>query len=108
MLTKRILWCLGLAAGLAITPALAEESPKGPEFTAPARLKAAGKFIQTDAPGYAAPCWADTDGDGRKDLIVGQFDGGRMKIYRNLGDGKLAEGRWLEAEGKVAEVPGVW
>ncbi|MEK7468573.1 MAG: hypothetical protein AAB074_14280 [Planctomycetota bacterium] len=91
-----------------MTPALAEDPPRGAEFTAPVRLKAAGEFVRTEEPGYAAPCWADADGDGRKDLIVGQFSGGKMKVYRNLGEGKLAEGRWLEAEGKVAEVPGVW
>jgi hypothetical protein len=68
-----------------------------------------------EAPGFAAPCWADADGDGKKDLVVGQFTKGKLKVYRNLGSGKLAEGsdklaegKWLEAEGSVAEVPGVW
>ncbi len=80
----------------------------GPEFESPVRLKAGGQFIKTEAPGYASPCWADVDGDGRKDLIVGQFAGGKMKVYRNVGDGELAEGEWLEAGGEIAEVPGVW
>ena len=44
----------------------------------------------------------------KKDLVVGQFNGGKMKVYRNLGGGKLAEGEWLEADGEIAEVPGVW
>lgn len=78
------------------------------EFEAPVRLKAEGKEVRVESPGYAAPCWADIDGDGKKDLLVGQFHGGKILVYRNLGDGKLAAGEWLKADGAVAEVPGVW
>ena len=72
------------------------------------RLKAGGVAIRVESPGYAAPCWADIDGDGKKDLLVGQFNKGKIQVFKNLGDGKFAEGDWLQAEGKVAEVPGVW
>jgi hypothetical protein len=78
------------------------------EFKPPVRLEANGVAVRVESPGYAAPCWADIDGDGRKDLLVGQFNGGKIRVYRNLGDGKLATGEWLKAEGAVAEVPGVW
>ena len=79
-----------------------------PQFDAPVQMKAAGQVVRVEAPGYASPCWADVDGDGKKDLVVGQFSKGKMKVYRNLGEGKLAEGEWLQAEGSTAEVPGVW
>lgn len=101
-----IAFLLCLAAGASVTPACAENA--SPEFAAPVRLKAADGIVRVEDPGYAAPCWADIDGDGKKDLLVGQFEGGKIRIYRNLGEGKLAEGRWLEVEGKIAEVPGVW
>jgi FG-GAP-like repeat len=78
------------------------------EFEAPVRLKAGAAPIRVESPGYAAPCWVDVDGDGKKDLVVGQFRDGKMKVYKNLGNGKFAEGVWLQAEGKIAEVPGVW
>jgi hypothetical protein len=78
------------------------------EFQPPVRLKAGDVPVRVESPGFAAPCWADIDGDGRKDLLVGQFNGGKIRVYRNLGDGKLASGEWLKAEGTVAEVPGVW
>ncbi len=34
---------------------------------------------------YSAPTAVDWDGDGRKDLIIGQFDEGRIRFYRNVG-----------------------
>jgi hypothetical protein len=77
-------------------------------FEPPIRLKADGLPVRVESPGYAAPCWADIDGDGKKDLLVGQFSKGKIRVYKNLGDGKLAAGDWLKADGTVAEVPGVW
>jgi hypothetical protein len=78
------------------------------EFEPPTRLKAGDAAIRVESPGYAAPGWADIDGDGKKDLLVGQFRQGKIQIYQHLGAAKFAPGKWLEAEGKVAEVPGVW
>jgi len=100
------------AAGLAI-PGLSQDGPPaepGPSatFAPPVRLRTSEGAIRTEEPGWAAPAWFDVTGDGKPDLVVGQFAGGKMKVYP--GDGKLGlgPGRWLEAGGKVAEVPGVW
>jgi hypothetical protein len=78
------------------------------DFAPPVMLKADGQAIRVESPGYAAPCWADIDGDGKKDLLVGQFAQGKIQVCKNLGDGKLSAPSWLQADGKVAEVPGVW
>jgi hypothetical protein len=78
------------------------------EFDRPVRLEAGGAAVRVESPGYAAPCWADIDGDGKKDLLVGQFNGGKIRVFKNLGEGKLAAGAWLQAQGQAAEVPGVW
>jgi hypothetical protein len=83
-------------------------SLQDPQFAPPERLQAADGFVRVEPPGWACPAWQDVDRDGKKDLVVGQFRGGRMRIYKNLGEGKLAAGQWLEVGGKVAEVPGVW
>lgn len=77
-------------------------------FAEPVMLKGGDKPIKVESPGYAFPCLADIDGDGKKELLVGQFRGGKMKVYKHLGDAKFAEGQWLEVDGKPAEVPGVW
>lgn len=97
---QRLLAALGLAFGTALGSAA--------EFDAPVRLKADGAAIRVESPGYACPCWADVDGDGKPDLVVGQFAQGKMRAFKNLGDGQFGAGEWLKAEGKVAEVPGVW
>ena len=97
---RGLLAALGLLGGVALCGAT--------EFEQPVQLKADGVAVRVEAPGYACPAWIDIDGDGRKDLVVGQFSGGKMKVYKNLGDGKFAPGTWLQADGKAAEVPGVW
>ncbi len=78
------------------------------ELHPPVRLEASGELIHVESPGYAAPCWADADGDGREELLVGQFAGGKIKRYRHLGELRFAGGQWLEVAGEPAEVPGVW
>ena len=94
-----------LTATLAL---LGATSFQEPQFAAPVRLEVAGKPIQVEAPGYAAPAWFDVDRDGKKELIVGQFAGGKMKVYKTGAYGEFSEGKWLEADGTTAEVPGVW
>ena len=78
------------------------------DFEPPVRLKVGDAALRVESPGYAAPCWADLTGDGQKQLLVGQFNGGKIRAFKHLGAEKFAPGTWLKAEGKVAEVPGVW
>ena len=97
---QQLLAVLGLLCCSALCSAI--------EFAPPVRLKADGVAIRVEAPGYASPCLADLDGKGKMDLLVGQFKQGKIQLFKGLGGGKFAKGAWLEAEGKPAEVPGVW
>jgi hypothetical protein len=87
---------------------LAAAMPQDPGFEPPVRLTVDGQPIRVEQPGYACPSWHDVDGDGKPDLVVGQFHDGKMAVYRGLGDLKFAAREWLQAEGDVAVVPGVW
>jgi hypothetical protein len=77
------------------------------ELLPPVRLEAAGKPIDTDI-GHAAPYVVDFDGDGVKDLLVGQFGDGILWIYRNVGTNaqpKLAAGVKFKDGNKDGRVP---
>lgn len=97
----RLLLCL-------IVPALVSHAA---EFEKPVMLTADGAPVEVEPPGYACPTWADWDGDGKADLLVGQFNKGKILFFKNLGGTgvpKLAKGEWIKAEGGPVEVPGVW
>lgn len=84
--------------------ALAEEG----ELLPPVRLEAAGKPIDTDSPGHSAPFVVDWDGDGKRDLLLGQFGGGALWIYRNEGTDaapRLAAGTKFKDGRKEGTVP---
>src|SRR5262245_18805786 len=93
---------IGAAAPL-ISPLLGAS-----DFEPPVRLKAGEGAIRVESPGYAAPCWADLKGDGKMQLLVGQFRQGKIEAYEHLRGAEFSPGEWLKAEGDVAEVPGVW
>ena len=72
----------------------------------PFRVQAGGVPIDVDG-GHAAPYVADFDGDGVRDLLVGQFAKGRCRVYKNLGTNvapRFHDFRFFEAGGRVAEV----
>ena len=77
------------------------------ELLPPVRLQAAGKYIDTDV-GHAAPFVGDFDGDGRPDLLVGQFGGGALWVFKNEGTArefKLAAGRKYKDGAETGVVP---
>ncbi len=77
------------------------------ELLPPVRIEAAGKPIDT-AIGHAAPCMVDFDGDGVKDLLVGQFGDGILWIYHNIGTNehpKFAAGIKFKEGKKNGQVP---
>ena len=84
--------------------------PSGParDLAPPVRLEAAGQVIESGRVGHAAPFVGDFDGDGKPDLLVGQFEGGLLKVYRNEGTAaapKLAAGQDFKAGAELGVVP---
>ena len=83
----------------------------GDDLAPPVRLEAAGKPIDTDT-GHAAPFVCDFDGDGVKDLLVGQFmggvSGGSLLVFHNEGTNmapKFAAGVKFKQGSKDGSVP---
>ena len=75
-------------------------------FQAPRRLMAGSALIDVEG-GCAAPAFQDFDGDGKRDLIVGQLQGGRARIYRNVGkdaDPEFTTFDWFMAGGEIGRV----
>jgi len=48
------------------------------------RIEADGEVIN-DGRGHLVPCMSDWNNDGKKDLIVGQLSGGKIRLYLNHG-----------------------
>ena len=112
------------SALLAIPPVIAQN-----ELSDPVRLRASGQPIDVVV-GPAAPYVMDVDGDGLRDLLVGEFgkgdfDGtrmpgatlekwgnnfaeGKLRIYRNVGTNTAPEFEgfeYLQAGGQIASIP---
>ena len=100
---------------LALAPvSQAEEasSSKAPTaFAEPFQVMAADGPVAVEAPGFACPAFEDVDGDGLKDLVVGQFTDGKLHMFKNVGtkqEPKFAKGDWIRSGDKPALVPDVW
>jgi hypothetical protein len=97
-----------LAAGLSADTPPAKETSAADLFEKPVRLKAGDAYIDSgDAWGHSGPCFHDVDGDGLRDLVVGDFSG-LFRVYRNVGTDKeprFAPHTYLMAGGVQAKVP---
>jgi hypothetical protein len=96
---------LALSTVLVAGPALAADTG---ELLPPVPILAGGKAIDVERDGHAAPFIGDFYDDGGLCLLVGQYDSGRLRIYRNTGTRtkpRFDSYTWFEAGGKIASVP---
>ena len=57
-----------------------------PVFDAPVAIEANGGPINVGTGGNASPFVVDWNGDGKQDLLLGQYDGGKIRFYENVGE----------------------
>ena len=96
--------------------------PGAPKLQPPVLIVAGDIPVRTEKHGLAAPALWDWDGDGRRDLLVGEFetnsgelfpmaeDGSTIRVYRNIGTDDVpqfsSEFEWAkDTEGTIMEVP---
>jgi len=94
---------LFLATGLAMAEDATSQSPLLP----PVRIEAADGPINVDV-GHSAPFVVDWNRDGLPDLLVGQFGGGKLRIYINTGtatEPKYGKHEVFQAGGADGVVP---
>jgi hypothetical protein len=99
-------WNCTILGVLALTVAVRAEGLG--ELQPPVPIQAAGKPLDVERDGHSAPFVGDFDGDGVRDLLVGQYHEGQLRIYRNLGSNtkpRFESYSWFEAGGKPGSVP---
>ena len=97
---------LSLLASLMILAAPA--GGESTELRPPVPVLVDGKPLDVGREGHSAPFVGDFDGDGKRDLLVGQYYEGRLRVYRNHGDNgrpRFQDFSWFEAGGKTGRVP---
>ncbi len=112
VITTALVACAGLLRAQEGVPY--DVAPDEPKHTAtgifhvPIRLMAADGVIDSGQSwGHSGPWVEDVDGDGKRDLIVGDFSG-LFRLYRNGGtneEPKYAAAVNLQAGGTAAKVP---
>lgn len=78
------------------------------EFQKPVKITVAGKPIDVQRSAHSAPFVGDFDGDGVNDLLVGEYHGGRLRVFRNVGTNanpKFRGFEWFKASGDFGRVP---
>jgi hypothetical protein len=94
MVTFVVMWLASLPAPAPRPAGLAAD------LAPPVQVTANGKPIDVERSGHAAPFVGDFYGDGKPALLVGQYDGGKLRVYRNLGtrkEPKFGDFEWFKA-----------
>ena len=124
-------YLVGIAAVFVLGAATADEMsfpalmpadiPGAPKLSEPLLVMAGDKPVLTEKHGLAAPALWDWNGDGKRDLLVGEFetnstdfpmgvDGSTIRVYLNVGTDSepqfTDEFEWArDTEGNIMEVP---
>ena len=95
----------GLALAAFAAAAFAETT--APRLAPAAKVLAGREPIDVDV-GHATPNVVDWNGDGKPDLLVGQFGGGKLRVYLNRGtktEPRFGDFQWVQAGRRDATVP---
>lgn len=95
-----------IITGIMVTCFIVSAGAQIPAFEEPVYIYAGGNVI--DVGSYGSPFTYDWDGDGAKDLIMGQFDSGKIRFFKNIGtqyNPVFDNGVFLQADGVDITLP---
>ena len=78
------------------------------EFLPPRQVLTKQGPVDVQRTGHSAPFVGDIDGDGKDDLLVGEFYEGRMRTFRNLGTNEkphFDRYEWFKCGAELGRVP---
>ena len=101
-MTKKL---LALSVCLLFTASMVAAAPQAADEVKLPVLQAARQIMNGDKPQTvgSAPEVVDWNNDGKKDLIIGQFSEGKIRVYMNGGTDSapvFAEFSYLQADGR--------
>jgi hypothetical protein len=99
-------WKLMTAA--LVIAAWAASAAVADELQKPAHIMVKEIPLDVERVGHSAPFAGDFDGDGAVDLLVGQYEGGKLRIYMNVGttaEPRFENYEWFQAGGQDGRVP---
>jgi hypothetical protein len=95
-----------------LPPKLARDAdrPRKDRLAKPVPVEVDGKPLVRQGTGYALeyPFVGDLDGDGRPDLLLGDRERGRLRVYRNVGTAtvpRLTAPVWFDELVPTGKVP---
>ena len=94
-----------LAASLVVASMFC--APAQAQFHEGIKLEANGDIIDIKI-GHLVPCVTDWNSDGSKDLIIGQFEAGKIRLYLNQGSDSAPtfnDSEFLHAGGVEISLP---
>ncbi len=117
MKTHHTVWPLALALSAAACSTTADAPVEPVELIDPlhppspfedgVRIEADGQPINVSV-GHLVPCAVDWNADGKKDLLIGQFSGGSVRLYLNHGTDvspEFGDFSYLDAGGQEIHLP---
>ena len=99
--------CAVIALDLLVASPVAVAQTTGGELADPVRLEADCRPVDSgEYVGHSGPLFVDVTGDGKADLLVGNF-AGHIQVYANVGergDPRFENRGLLQAEGEAIKI----